>query len=79
MNLMGKMYGKNINFLIGSGASVGAIPTLETNWIENGNEKLTVEDILERYKNDNEVLDLVYSYYYHQIIKNCFFRKTEWG
>lgn len=75
MNLMGKMYGKNINFLIGSGASVGAIPTLKTNWIENGNEELTVEDILERYKDDNEVLDLVYSYYYHQIIKNCFLEK----
>ena len=31
-----KLYGKNINFLIGSGASFGAIPTLATNYQEEG-------------------------------------------
>ena len=38
-----KLYGKNINFLIGSGASFGAIPTLATNYQEEG-RNLTIEE-----------------------------------
>lgn len=35
-----KLYGKNLNFLIGSGASVGKdeIDTLQTEWKEDGKD-----------------------------------------
>lgn len=67
-----KLYGKNINFLIGSGASFDAIPTLATNYIENG-KTLSIEEILESNKNDNENLkNLIYLYFYKKIIKTGF-------
>ncbi|MGL5718358.1 MAG: SIR2 family protein [Paraclostridium sp.] len=69
-----KLYGKNINFLIGSGASYGAIPTLSIDWEEEG-EKLSVEDILE--KDDLNLKDLVYTYYYTRILKSSFLVKID--
>lgn len=66
-----KLYGKNINFLIGSGASYGAIPTLSINWKEDGKE-LSIEDILETA--DTKLKDIVYAYYYTRILKPSFLK-----
>lgn len=70
-----KLYGKNLNFLIGSGASYGAIPTLATNYSEDG-RNLTIEEILT--KEDNETLkNIIYLYFYHKIIKSGFLTDIE--
>lgn len=69
-----KLYGKNLNFLIGSGASVGGddgITTLSTSWKEDGKD-LSIEDILDKHKDDNGLQDIIYTYYYHKIIKKGF-------
>ena len=42
-----KLYGKNINFLIGSGASFGGIPTLSSNYTDPIFGALSIEEILE--------------------------------
>ena len=62
-----KLYGKNINFLIGSGASFGAIPTLATNYQEEG-RNLTIEEILTE-TDDSILKNIIYLYFYHKIIK----------
>lgn len=69
-----KLYGKNINFLIGSGASYGAIPTLNTNWKE-GEKILSIEDILYKNNKNNKdtcLQDIIYAYYYNKILKPSF-------
>lgn len=40
-----KLYGKNINFLIGSGASFGVIPTLSSNYTDPIFGALSIEEI----------------------------------
>lgn len=73
-----KLYGKNINFLIGSGASFGAIPTLQTTWVDE-DKYLSIEDILEKSKKNkgNEDLqNIVYAYYYNKILKPSFLNNT---
>ena len=64
-----KLYGKNINFLIGSGASFGVIPTLSSNYINEKNEKLSIEEILEENKDDENLQNIIYLWYYHKILK----------
>lgn len=64
-----KLYGKNINFLIGSGASFGVIPTLSSNYINDKNEKLSIEEILVEKGNDNDLQNIIYLWYYHKILK----------
>lgn len=64
-----KLYGKNINFLIGSGASFGVIPTLSSNYINDKNEKLSIEEILEENKDDENLQNIIYLWYYHEILK----------
>ena len=64
-----KLYGKNINFLIGSGASFGVIPTLSSNYINDKNEKLSIEEILEENKDDENLQNIIYLWYYHKILK----------
>ena len=64
-----KLYGKNINFLIGSGASFGVIPTLSSNYINEKNEKLSIEEILEQNKDDENLQNIIYLWYYHKILK----------
>lgn len=44
--------GKNINFLIGSGASTGIIPNLWLKGIEKSFEDLLVDEDLEKYRNE---------------------------
>ena len=64
-----KLYGKNINFLIGSGTSFGVIPTLSSNYINDKNEKLSIEEILEENKDDENLQNIIYLWYYHKILK----------
>lgn len=64
-----KLYGKNINFLIGSGASFGVIPTLSSNYINDKNEKLSIEEILVEKGNDDDLQNIIYLWYYHEILK----------
>ena len=64
-----KLYGKNINFLIGSGASFGVIPTLSSNYLNNKNKKLSIEEILEENKDDENLQNIIYLWYYHKILK----------
>ena len=64
-----ELYGKNINFLIGSGASFGVIPTLSSNYINDKNEKLSIEEILVEKGNDNDLQNIIYLWYYHEILK----------
>lgn len=70
-----KLYGKNINFLIGSGASFGAIPTLATNY-KKENRILTIEEILTE-ENDETLKNIIYLYFYHKIIKIGFLSNIE--
>ena len=70
-----KLYGKNINFLIGSGASFGAIPTLATNYQEE-DRNLTIEEILTK-KDDSILKSIIYLYFYHKIIKSGFLSDIE--
>lgn len=73
-----KLYGKNINFLIGSGASYGTIPTLSVDWEDNG-ENVSVEDILEDILKKDDVIskDIVYTYYYTKILNPSFLEKLD--
>ena len=57
-----KLYGKNINFLIGSGASFGAIPTLSSNYVDPIFGNLTIEEILEENKDDEYLQNIIYLY-----------------
>ena len=72
-----KLYGKNINFLIGSGASFGVIPTLSSNYINDKNEKLSIEEILEENKDDEYLQNIIYLYYYHKILKIGYLKEIE--
>lgn len=73
--MLEKLYGKNINFLIGSGASFEAIPTLATNYQEEG-KNLTIEEILTE-KDDETLKNIIYLYFYHKIIKAGFLSDVE--
>lgn len=68
--MLEKLYGKNINFLIGSGASFGVIPTLSSNYKNDENKELSIEEILELDTNKEDNLqNIIYLYYYHKILK----------
>lgn len=71
-----KLYGKNINFLIGSGASFGVIPTLSTEIMEE-DRNLSIEDILEKNEGNLNIQNIVYSYYYNKILKPSFLTEID--
>jgi len=60
-----KLHDKNINFLIGSGASASYIPTLKIN------DNKTYEDILTD-DNYSEIKNFIYYQYYKNILKKSF-------
>lgn len=72
-----KLYGKNINFLIGSGASFGVIPTLSSNYTDPIFGALSIEEILEENKDDEYLQNIIYLYYYHKILKIGYLKEIE--
>jgi hypothetical protein len=66
------IYDKNLNFLIGSGASYGLFPTLalELKDPENNNSKFTVETLATYFerKSKSKLKTLLFMYYYEECI-----------
>ena len=56
--------GKNINFLIGSGASAGEFPTLKIN------DSFSYEDLFSSNEIDDDSKKVLYYFYYHNIISS---------
>ncbi|EBO6211639.1 hypothetical protein DVD80_15230, partial [Salmonella enterica] len=67
-----ELHDKNINFLIGSGASASFIPTLKIN------DDFTYEDILTD-SDYSEIKDFIYYQYYKNILRKsfCFFKRDD--
>ena len=62
-------YDKNLNFLIGSGASVGLLPTLKLalrNSTTGG--KHTIETLATHFADNDEIQALLFSYYVREVI-----------
>ena len=63
------IYDKNLNFLIGSGASVGLLPTLKLA-LKNSEtgDAHTLETLATYFSDDEEVQALIFSYYVERVI-----------
>lgn len=63
------IYDKNLNFLIGSGASVGLLPTLALN-IQNSatGHNHTIETLATAFEDDEDIQCLLFSYYVENVI-----------
>src|SRR5690625_3567491 len=66
-----EIYDKNINFLIGSGASVGLLPTLALGVKDEGGNTFTSETLSTRLKDEGklEVDTLLFMHYYKMCIE----------
>jgi len=63
------IYEKNLNFLLGSGASYGLLPTLALRVKKNGSEDAhTVETLATKYEEDADFLALLFSWYVLKVI-----------
>ncbi len=63
------IYDKNLNFLIGSGASYGLLPTLALKVKKNGStEAHTVETLATKYEEDANFLAHIFSWYVLKVI-----------
>lgn len=63
------IYDKNLNFLIGSGASVGLLPTLELGMRQAGTTKPhTLETLATKFEEDEDLMCLIFSYYVENVI-----------
>lgn len=63
------IYDKNLNFLIGSGASVGLLPTLELKIKQSGSGKPhTIETLATKFEDDTNLMYLIFSYYVENVI-----------
>ncbi|NHM18693.1 hypothetical protein FDP22_23570 (plasmid) [Paroceanicella profunda] len=63
------IYEKNLNFLLGSGASYGLLPTLALRVKEKGSGKAhTVETLATKYEEDADFLAHLFSWYVHEVI-----------
>lgn len=64
------IYDKNINFLIGSGASSGLFPTLELNIKTTNDKKETIETLATYFNNQPKVVfTLLFMHYYKECIE----------
>jgi hypothetical protein len=65
------IYDKNINFLIGSGASFGLFPTLALEIKGENGEELTIESLATLFekRKDNNSLTLLFMHYYKECIE----------
>ncbi|MBY8916770.1 SIR2 family protein [Nitratireductor sp. L1-7-SE] len=63
------IYEKNLNFLVGSGASYGLLPTLALKVKKNGSDEThTVETLATKYEEDHDFLAHLFSWYVQEII-----------
>ncbi|MGC1495419.1 MAG: hypothetical protein WA790_06395 [Sulfitobacter sp.] len=63
------IYDKNLNFLIGSGASAGLLPTLELKIKQSGSgESHTFETLATKFEDDADLMCLIFSYYVENVI-----------
>ncbi|UWQ73613.1 SIR2 family protein [Leisingera sp. M658] len=63
------IYDKNLNFLIGSGASVGLLPTLELKIRKSGSSSShTLETLATQFESDKDIMCLIFSYYVENVI-----------
>lgn len=63
------IYEKNLNFLVGSGASYGLLPTLSLEIKQHGSEAAhTVETLATMYEGNDDFLAHLFSWYVHQVI-----------
>ena len=72
------IYDKNLNFLIGSGASVGILPTLALSLNKFGtNEPHTLETLATKFEGDDALMCLIFSYYVENVIAPAAFFNVE--
>lgn len=66
-----EIYDKNINFLIGSGASYGLLPTLALNIKDEDGATQTIETLATLYegRSDKSIYTLIFMHYYKQCIE----------
>jgi len=63
------IYDKNLNFLIGSGASAGLLPTLELGLKDSATGSWhTLETLATHFAGDDDVECLLFSYYVENVI-----------
>lgn len=63
------IYDKNLNFLIGSGASVGLLPTLQLGIKDSiTSQPHTLETLATHFENNEDVMCLLFSYYVENVI-----------
>ncbi|WP_228848021.1 hypothetical protein [Halocynthiibacter styelae] len=63
------IYDKNLNFLIGSGASVGVLPTLALQLKQSGTTAPhTLETLATKFEADDSLMCLIFSYYVEKVI-----------
>lgn len=63
------IYEKNLNFLLGSGASFGLLPTLALRVKANGSDEAhTVETLATKYEEHEDFLAHLFSWYVHEVI-----------
>lgn len=63
------IYDKNLNFLLGAGASFGLFPTLALKILDNNGNAHTVETLATSFDNDKVRQTLVFMHYYTACIK----------
>ena len=61
-------YNKNINILIGSGASADLFPTLELNLRDSGDSRETIETLATKFANQKDKCTALFMHYYNQCI-----------
>ena len=63
------IYDKNINFLIGSGASYGLFPTLALNIKGTAGENQTIETLATLFDEESDEYALLFMHYYKECIE----------
>lgn len=66
---IGDIYDKDVNFLFGSGASAGLLPTLQLQ-LRNGDGKYTLEELVTQFEHEKDLrLVPLFMHYYNECIR----------
>ena len=66
---IGDIYDKDVNFLFGSGASFGLLPTLQLQ-LQNGDGRYTLEELATKFEHDKDRrLIPLFMHYYNECIR----------